>query len=53
MLQRTVARVGPRFIRIVLRADTERESAYDRESAMGSLSKGLDDALKYTWILVD
>jgi hypothetical protein len=33
--------------------DAGREYAYDRKSAIGRLDKGLDDAGKYGWVVVD
>ncbi|UOK42246.1 MULTISPECIES: HAD family hydrolase [Flavobacterium] len=54
MLQWTTTATGyPRFGLIVHHTDAEREWAYDRESHIGQLSKGLDDAGKYGWVLVD
>lgn len=54
MLQWTTTAAGyPRFGGIVHHTDAEREWAYDRESPIGRLSKGLDDAGKYNWVLVD
>lgn len=38
---------------IVHHTDSLREFAYDRNSAIGRLSKGLDDAKKYNWKVVD
>jgi hypothetical protein len=33
--------------------DGEREWAYDRDSSIGRLDKGLDEALANNWTLVD
>jgi len=43
----------PRFGMIVHHTDAEREWAYDRASHIGKLEKGLDDAPKYNWLVVD
>lgn len=43
----------PRFGLIVHHTDEVREYAYDRNSAIGHLERGLDDAAKYNWLVVD
>ena len=53
MLQWTSAGSGPRFCMIVYHTDAEREYAYDRESSIGRLNKGLDEASKNNWLVVD
>jgi phosphoglycolate phosphatase-like HAD superfamily hydrolase len=53
MLQYTSTGTGPRFGMIVHHTDSTREVAYDRNSSIGHLSKGLDDAAKYKWQVVD
>jgi len=53
MLQWTSAGSGPRFGMIVHHTDSVREYAYDRHSSIGHLEKGLDDAGKYNWLIVD
>lgn len=54
MLQWTTNASGyPRFGLIVHHTDSVREWAYDRESAIGRLAKGLDDAEKNKWLIVD
>ena len=54
MLQWTsTARGYPRFGMIVHHTDSAREWAYDRQSHIGRLEKGLDDASKYNWLIVD
>ena len=53
MLQWTTTGNGPRFGMIVHHTDSEREYAYDRDSSIGRLDKGLDDAAKYGWLVVD
>jgi len=44
MLQWTAAGPGPRFCLYVHHTDADREWAYDRESHIGRLDKGLDEA---------
>jgi hypothetical protein len=54
MLQWTSTATGyPRFGMIIHHTDSVREYAYDRQSPIGRLEKGLDDAAKYKWVLVD
>jgi phosphoserine phosphatase len=53
MLQWTMAGTGKRFALYVQHTDAEREWAYGRESAIGRLDKGLDEALSRGWTLVD
>jgi phosphoglycolate phosphatase-like HAD superfamily hydrolase len=53
MLQYTSTGSGPRFGMIVHHTDSLREVAYDRNSSIGKLDKGLDDAAKYKWLIVD
>lgn len=53
MLQYTSTGDGPRFGMIVHHTDSIREVAYDRQSSIGHLSKALDDAEKYNWLIVD
>lgn len=53
MLQYTTTGTGPRFGMIVHHTDSLREYAYDRQSALAKLDKGLDDAAKYHWLIVD
>ena len=53
MLQWTAAGEGPRFCLYVHHTDAEREWAYDRESHIGKLDKGLDEARKRGWTVVD
>ena len=43
----------PSFGMIIHHTDSIREWAYDRQSHTGRLEKGLDDADKYNWKLVD
>ncbi len=53
MLQWTYAGDGPRFSLYVHHTDAEREWAYDRESHIGQLDKGLDEARAKGWTVVD
>jgi len=52
MLEWTTAGAGKRLGLILHHDDGEREYAYDRESHVGRLSKGLDDASSKGWTLV-
>ena len=53
MLEYTIKGSGPRFGMIIHHTDSIREYAYDRNSPIGRLSKGLDDAEKNNWLVVD
>ena len=53
MLEWTTAGRGPRFGLIVHHTDGDREWAYDRESHVGRLARGLDEGPKRGWIVVD
>jgi len=53
MLQWTCLTDGARFCLYVHHTDAEREWAYDRKSSIGRLDKGLDEAQKYGWTVVD
>jgi phosphoserine phosphatase len=53
MLQWTAAGPGSRFCLYVHHTDAEREWAYDRESHVGRLDKGLDEAKARGWTVVD
>jgi phosphoglycolate phosphatase-like HAD superfamily hydrolase len=53
MLRWTTSGSGARFGLIVHHTDAEREAAYDRDSHFGKLSRGLDDAPKYGWTIMD
>jgi len=53
MLQWTMAGEGPRFALYVHHTDAAREWAYDRKSHIGKLDKGLDEARKNDWTVVD
>jgi len=52
MLEWTTAGEGPRFGLIVHHTDAEREWAYDRESHIGQLKQGLDEAPQRGWTVV-
>jgi hypothetical protein len=53
MLEWTTAGNGPRFGLIVHHTDSEREYAYDRQAGLARLDRGLDEAPKRGWMLVD
>jgi phosphoglycolate phosphatase-like HAD superfamily hydrolase len=53
MIQYTVTGSGPRFGMFVHHTDSLREYHYDRQSGLAKLDKGLDDASKYHWLIVD
>jgi phosphoglycolate phosphatase-like HAD superfamily hydrolase len=53
MLQWTAAGDGPRFCLYVHHTDPVREWEYDRESSIGKLDKGLDEAKTKGWTVVD
>jgi len=53
MLQWTSTNTAPHMEIIVHHTDSTREWKYDRGSPIGKLEKGIDDAPKYGWVLVD
>jgi phosphoglycolate phosphatase-like HAD superfamily hydrolase len=53
MLEWATAGDGPRLGLIVHHTDAEREFAYDRDSHVGRLNRGLDEADARGWLLVD
>ncbi|MEM7225141.1 MAG: HAD family hydrolase [Pseudomonadota bacterium] len=53
MLEWSTAGAGPRFGLIVHHTDGDREWAYDRESHVGRLDRGLDESPRRGWLLVD
>jgi len=53
MLQWTAAGEGPSFCLYVHHTDADREWAYDRDSHIGGLDKGLDEAAARSWTVVD
>jgi hypothetical protein len=53
MLEWTTSAKGPRLGVIVHHTDSEREFAYDRDSHIGQLVRGLDEGPTRGWVLVD
>jgi phosphoglycolate phosphatase-like HAD superfamily hydrolase len=53
MLEWTTSGDGPRLGVLVHHTDAEREWAYDRNSQFGQLKRGLDEAVKRNWIVID
>ena len=53
MLQWTAAGKGARLCLYVHHTDGDREWAYDRESHVGRLDKGLDEAAQKGWVVAD
>ena len=53
MLEWATAGDGPRFGMIVHHTDAEREWAYDRDSHIGRLVRGLDEGPGRGWLIVD
>jgi hypothetical protein len=53
MLEWTTAGAGPRLGVIIHHTDSEREWAYDRTSHVGRLARGLDEAPRRGWTVVD
>jgi hypothetical protein len=53
MLEWTTSAAGPRLGVIVHHTDADREWAYDRESYVGQLMRGLDEGPKRGWLIVD
>ena len=53
MLEWTTSGDGPRFGLLVHHTDAAREWAYDRESHIGKLARGLDEAAARGWVVVD
>jgi hypothetical protein len=53
MLEWTTSARGPRLGVIIHHTDAAREWAYDRESAIGRLVRGLDESGKRGWVVVD
>ncbi len=53
MLQWATAGQGPRFALYVHHTDGDREWAYDRDSSIGRLEQGLDEAAEKGWTVVD
>jgi hypothetical protein len=53
MLEWTTGGEGARLGVLIHHTDAEREWAYDRNSHVGSLSRGLDEAAERGWVVVD
>jgi len=53
MLEWTTSGASPHFGLLVHHTDADREWAYDRESPIGKLSRGLDEGPKRDWAIVD
>ena len=53
MLEWTTAGEGPRLGMLLHHTDADREWTYDRESHIGKLDRGLDEAAERNWILID
>jgi len=53
MLEWATADDGPRLGLIVHHTDADREWAYDRDSHVGRLRRGLDEAERRGWLLID
>jgi hypothetical protein len=53
MLEWTTAGEGARLGVLIHHTDEEREWAYDRDSHVGGLSRGLDEAVDRGWVVVD
>ena len=53
MLAYTMAGDGPRFAMLLHHTDAEREFAYDRDSHVGGLERGLDEGPDRGWVIVD
>lgn len=53
MLQYTASGPGKRFMLYLHHTDAEREWAYDRDSHIGRLDKGLDEAEANGWTVID
>jgi hypothetical protein len=53
MLEWTSSGAGARFCLYIHHTDADREWAYDRESNVGRLDKGLNEAKARGWTVVD
>lgn len=53
MLEWATAGDGPRLGMIVHHTDADREWAYDRDSHVGTLNRGLDESDTHGWLLID
>jgi phosphoglycolate phosphatase-like HAD superfamily hydrolase len=53
MLEWTTSGEGPRLRILIHHTDGEREFAYDRDSPVGRLARGLDEGPERGWLIVD
>jgi len=53
MMQWTASNKHKSFMLYLHHTDQKREWAYDRESHIGKLDKGLDQAIKDGWTVID
>ena len=53
MLQYTASGEGKRFMLYLHHTDSVREWAYDKDSHIGRLDKGLEEAAKHNWTVID
>lgn len=53
MLEYATTGPGPHLGLLLHHTDSEREWSYDRDGHIGVLNRGLDDAVKQGWIIVD
>ena len=53
MLQYTASGKGKRFMLYLHHTDSVREWAYDKDSHIGRLDKGLEEAAKHNWTVID
>ena len=53
MMQYTASNPQGAFMLYLHHTDSEREWAYDRDSHIGGLDKGLDEAQKNGWTVID
>ena len=53
MLEWTTSAPGPRLGTLIHHTDADREWAYDRTSHIGQLARGLDEAPRRGWLVVD
>ena len=53
MLEWTTAGAGPSLGVLVHHTDAEREWAYDRDTHVGRLERGLDESGERGWVVVD
>jgi len=53
MMQYTASGNGKKFLLYLHHTDAEREWAYDRDSHIGRLDKGLNEALEKGWTVID